>query len=221
MTELELLAQTIEPTYTYSNYPRRIRHQQRTAKISEMIAQKMGMPGDEIEKIIFAARFCNNCERFWPDYMTEKAHTEFSWDDLNRIKAHPTQSASILEKELSVAGNGYPRDAIEIIKYHHETYTPSQYGYPAKKFGEDIPIGSRIIFVAESYDAMRSPRDHRNLFHRTWTHSYAIDEIVEKTFESKFELNNVKKDAQYCSKVVYAFMQVPKYSLDELYENVS
>lgn len=220
MIELDELAQKIEPVYINSNYPRRIRHQQRTAKISEMIAQKLCLPGDEIEKIVFAARFCNNCERFWPDYMADKVHIDFSEEDKYRIKQHPMQSAFLLENDLKIIGNGYPADTIEIIKYHHETYTPSKYGYPGEKFGENIPLGSRIISVSESYDAMRSPRDHRSLWARTWPHGYAIDELAEKTFESKYDLTNVRKDAQYCPKVVYAFMQVPKPMLDELYVNV-
>jgi len=220
MIGLEEFAQKIEPDYTYPNYPRRMRHQQRTSLISGMIAKSLNLPEDETEQIIFAARFCNNCERFWPEDMTEKMHTDFTRDDLKRIKTHPSQSACFLENDLAVIGNGYPKYALEIIKYHHETYTPTPYGYPREKFGEDIPIGSRIIFVAESYDAMRSPRDHRNLWNRTWPHGYAIDEIVTKTFQSRDEMI-IRKDAQYCPTVVSVLLQIPKEELDKLYVNVS
>jgi len=220
MIALEELAQKIEPVYTYPNYPRRIRHQQRTMLISEMLARSLNLPDEEIEEIMLAARFCNNCERFWPEYMIDKVHTDFTIDDVKRIKTHPFESARFLENDLSVASNSYPKGALEIIRYHHETYTPSAYGYPGKKFGEDIPIGSRIILVAESYAAMRSSREHRSLWARTWPHSYAIDELIEKTFESKDEMR-VRKDAEYCPTVVSALMQISKEELDKLFVNVS
>ncbi len=50
-------------------------------------------------------------------------------------------------------------DVIEIIKYHHEYYDGN--GYPYGKKGTDIPLGSRIIAIADAYDSMVSNRAYR------------------------------------------------------------
>lgn len=49
---------------------------------------------------------------------------------------------------------------LDIILYHHERYDGK--GYPKGLKGEQIPLGARIIAVADAYDAMRSNRVYRN-----------------------------------------------------------
>ena len=74
-------------------------------------------------------------------------------DDWTEIKNHIKHGVRILEdiKQL--------RDVVEIIKYHHEYYNGN--GYPAGLQGENIPLGSRIIAIADAYDAMVSTRAYR------------------------------------------------------------
>jgi HD-like signal output (HDOD) protein len=59
------------------------------------------------------------------------------------------------------------------IRYHHEHYNGS--GYPEGLTGEQIPLASRIILVADAYDAMTSPRPFRHAF----THEEAVDKLLE------------------------------------------
>lgn len=75
-------------------------------------------------------------------------------DDWTEIKNHIKHGVRILEdiKQL--------REVVEIIKYHHEYYNGN--GYPAGLTGEDIPLGSRIIAIADAYDAMLSTRAYRS-----------------------------------------------------------
>lgn len=51
------------------------------------------------------------------------------------------------------------KDVVELIKYHHEFYNGN--GYPAGLAGDAIPLGSRIIAIADAYDAMISTRAYR------------------------------------------------------------
>jgi len=74
-------------------------------------------------------------------------------EEFEEIKKHVQHSVKILEdiKQLY--------DVIEIIKYHHEHY--DGHGYPYGKKGEEIPLGSRIIAIADAYDSMVSNRAYR------------------------------------------------------------
>lgn len=74
-------------------------------------------------------------------------------DEYNEIKKHVHHSVRILDdiKQLS--------DVVEIIKYHHEFYDGT--GYPYAKKGDEIPIGSRIIAVADAFDSMVTPKVYR------------------------------------------------------------
>ena len=58
------------------------------------------------------------------------------------------------------------------IRHHHERYDGR--GYPDRLKSLEIPIGSRIMAVADTYDAITSERPYRNIE----THNYAVKEIV-------------------------------------------
>ena len=75
-------------------------------------------------------------------------------DEYNEIKQHVNHSVKILDdiKQL--------KDVVEIIKFHHEFYDGT--GYPYGMKGEEIPIGSRIIAVADAFDSLITPKIYRN-----------------------------------------------------------
>ncbi len=74
-------------------------------------------------------------------------------EEFQEIKSHVDHGVRILEdiKQL--------KDVITIIKYHHEHFDGNGYPYGIK--GEEIPIGSRIIAIADAYDGMVSNRAYR------------------------------------------------------------
>ena len=74
-------------------------------------------------------------------------------EEYEEIKKHEHHSVKILEdiKQLY--------EVIEIIKYHHEYYDGNGYPYGLK--GDEIPLGSRVIAVADAYDSMVSNRAYR------------------------------------------------------------
>lgn len=74
-------------------------------------------------------------------------------EEFEEIKKHVHHSVKILEDIKQLC------DVIEIIKYHHEYYDGN--GYPYGKRGEEIPLGSRIIAIADAYDSMVSNRAYR------------------------------------------------------------
>ncbi|MCR5262164.1 MAG: response regulator [Candidatus Gastranaerophilales bacterium] len=124
---------------------------------------------------------------------------KLSDDDWTEIKNHIRHGVRILEdiKQL--------RDVVEIIKYHHEYYNGN--GYPAGLHGEEIPLGSRIIAIADAYDAMVSKRAYRparteeqalEILHnmRGIQFDPALVEVFDGIFEeAKSEISEYEKEA--------------------------
>ena len=109
-----------------------------------------------------------------------------SQEEYDEIKKHITYSVKILEdiKQL--------KDVVEIIKYHHEKYDGT--GYPYGIRGEEIPMGSRIIAVADAFDSIISNRIYRNkvelneaLGKIKEASGTQFDPVVVKAFEDCFD----------------------------------
>jgi len=81
---------------------------------------------------------------------TEKL-TKKDWE---KIRMHPEIGAKIVSQV------GFLNDIIPIIRHHHARYAGGGYPDP-KRVGEKIPIGARIIAVADTFDAMTSDRPYR------------------------------------------------------------
>ena len=85
----------------------------------------------------------------------------------------------------------------DIIRHHHERWDGS--GYPDGLVGEAIPLGARIIAVADVYDAMTSDRPYR----RALSHEVAVSELVRGSgtqfdatvVEAFLELGTVRESA--------------------------
>lgn len=100
-------------------------------------------------------------------------------EEFEEIKKHVQHSVKILEdiKQLY--------EVIEIIKYHHEYYDGNGYPYGLK--GDEIPLGSRVIALADAYDSMVS--------HRAYRPSLSSDEamkIIEERSGTQFDPELVK-----------------------------
>ena len=80
------------------------------------------------------------------------------------VQLHPTRSVDIL-RFLD-----FLEPILPTIEAHHEWYNGT--GYPNNLRGEEIPLGARILAVADAYDAMTSARPYRP--------SFTIAEVVEE-----------------------------------------
>jgi putative nucleotidyltransferase with HDIG domain len=130
--------------YTYG-------HSKRVTRYSEMIALRMGLPEAEIAKVRTAASVHDvgkiNTPRailMKPGRLTDK---EFAV-----IQRHTLEGAAM------AAGIG-DEDVTAMVCDHHERLDGS--GYPKGLAGEDVPLGARIIAVADVFDAMTSSRPYR------------------------------------------------------------
>ena len=100
-------------------------------------------------------------------------------EEYDKVKMHVFYSIKILEdiKQLN--------EITEIIKYHHEYYNGKGYPYGLK--GEEIPLGSRIIAIADAFDSMVSNRAYRS----SKTPDEAV-QILEQGAGEQFDPNLVE-----------------------------
>jgi response regulator RpfG family c-di-GMP phosphodiesterase len=83
------------------------------------------------------------------------------------MRTHPEKSAVIIDSL------GFLPDIVPMVRHHHERYDGN--GYPGSLKGDDIPLGSRVITVADSFDAMTSDR----AFRKKRDITYALNELKE------------------------------------------
>jgi len=131
-------------------------HVARVKLYSELIAEEMNLKTDEIELIKSAAILHDIGKIGVPDSILKKEGS-LNKEEREAIQKHVTMTNQIL-KNLS-----YLDEAREIACCHHEMYDGS--GYVMGLKGEEIPLGARIIAVADSFDAMTSDRPYRRAFY--------------------------------------------------------
>jgi diguanylate cyclase (GGDEF)-like protein/PAS domain S-box-containing protein len=147
--EVTALAATVDArdplTYGHSN---------RVANISEIIGKAIGMPEKELIELHSAAVLHDIGKLGIPDSILTKPGkpTKREWEVL---KGHSGNGAKIVAhiKDLAVL--------VPMILHHHEWYDGT--GYPDELKGENIPLGARIISIADAYDTMTTSRPYRNL----------------------------------------------------------
>lgn len=127
-------------------------HSGRVVGYCRMIAGGMGYSKAEMEAIEIAA-YLHDIGKIGIDERILQKPRTLSAREYEVVKSHSTISAKIL------GGVAFLRDALPIVRHHHEHYDGC--GYPDGLTGERIPLGARIISVADSFDAMTSDRPYR------------------------------------------------------------
>jgi putative nucleotidyltransferase with HDIG domain len=126
-------------------------HSQAVSRLAAQIARQMRLPEAEIEDIRLAGIVHDIGKIHVPDPLLLKP-TLLTAEEYEIVKSHAVWGAKILEP-LKVT-------AIErIVRHHHERYDGT--GYPEGLAGDKIPLGARIVAVAESLDAMVSALPYR------------------------------------------------------------
>jgi len=127
-------------------------HSYRVSIISEMIARQMMNHEEEVERIRVAALLHDLGKLGVSNEVLSKIGT-LSAEEKEHIKVHAKFGADLLEPV-----GGRMLQILPLIMYHHERYDGS--GYQKMK-GEAIPLGARIIAVADVYDSLISDRSYR------------------------------------------------------------
>ena len=137
-------------------------HCERVEGIALALGVQCGLSAAELETIRFAAVFHDIGKIGIPDEVLLKPGL-LSLTEWRVMQRHSEIGEAIL---MEVDPDGLSGVA-QLVRHHHESYDGS--GYPDRLAGEDVPIGARIIAMADSYDAMafrrpyQAARPHREI----------------------------------------------------------
>ena len=132
-------------TYTAS-------HSNRVAEMVLVLAAALGLGPDETTLIHIAAHLHDIGKIAVSDAVLRKAGP-LTADEWQEMRCHPVTGYNILRRVADF------QDIAVLVLHHHERWDGQ--GYPDGLSGADIPLGSRIIAVADSIDAMMSSRSYR------------------------------------------------------------
>lgn len=144
---LELLARALEARDPYTEG-----HSRRTARYAAAIAREMSLNGTARVEIEQAGLLHDLGKIGTPDVVLRK-EGPLSDDERATIRHHPVIGAQIL------SGVAFLEKAAVFVRHHHECYDGS--GYPDGLSGPAVPLGSRILAVADALDAMTTDRPYR------------------------------------------------------------
>jgi diguanylate cyclase (GGDEF)-like protein len=143
----DLLTSYIAPLPHYRGQPSAL-----IASIVVDMARRLELPEGEIDRIKVAALLHDVGKVAVPDSILDKpaALTPAEW---RTVVQHPRIGQVILEHAAAL------RDAVPIILHHHERF--GGHGYPYGLRANEIPLGARIVAIADAYDAMTHDRPYK------------------------------------------------------------
>ncbi len=166
---LDVMAFTID-----AKHPVARGHSRRVAIYSRGIAREMGLVQESIDKIYWAALLHDYGKISVPDSILQKAG-KLTDDEYEQIKRHALMTYRILSR---IHFARYLRDIPLIASEHHERWDGK--GYPFGKKDEQIPLGARVIALADVFDALTSFRE----YHSPMTFAEARKEVISLSGKS-------------------------------------
>lgn len=142
-------------------------HMIRVTFYSVAVGMNMKLPREDLLTLEVAA-LLHDFGKLGVEEATLDKEERLSDEEFAEIQHHAERGYHIL------SGFSQLSDVAGIIRDHHERFDGT--GYPARKHGHDISLLSRIIAVADSYDAMTTSRPYR----RRRTHAQAQDELIRQ-----------------------------------------
>jgi len=146
---LRVFARVIDTKHLYTSG-----HSQRVSQYSMLLAEAMHLDHDEISRIKWASLLHDAGKVAIPQSILNKPGP-LNEEEFALVKRHPEITAEII-KYIDVFKNLVPT-----VRHHHEHFDGQ--GYPDKLETQQIPYLSRIITVADAFDAMTSPRPYQRM----------------------------------------------------------
>lgn len=119
-------------------------HSHRVAELSRAIAMQLGMSESEIQDVFLAALLHDVGKIGLPDYLLEKPYASLTGLERAQVSRHPIKGQMALTALEQLQG------AAKLIRSHHEHF--DGLGYPDGLHALEIPLGARIIALANEYD---------------------------------------------------------------------
>lgn len=122
-------------------------HGRRVADMARNLAQRLGIPDNEVQNIMLAGLLHDIGKLGWPDELLGKPFNTLTPDQRAQVIKHPVVGQNIL---ISIEKF---KDVALLVRHHHECFDGS--GYPDRLAGVAIPQGGRILAVVNDYDALQ------------------------------------------------------------------
>lgn len=142
-------------------------HCVRVADLAEALGRTLNIPEEDLRSLHDTGLVHDVGKIGIPDGVLLK-HSHLDAHEWEIMKTHSARGERILMAQ-SIAGGAVLDAVIKAVRHHHEHFDGS--GYPDGLAGEEIPFWSRILLVADSYDAMTTPRAYR----RALSHDEAME----------------------------------------------
>lgn len=152
LSSIKSLAHALEAKDQYTQG-----HSERVAETSVRIARFLSLADAEIENI-WLAGFLHDIGKIGIRENVLNKPGKLDADEWRCVQEHPVLGERILRPIEELA------DVTKIVRHHHEHFDGS--GYPDGLAGGEIPLGARILSVADAYDALTSKRPYRDALSR-------------------------------------------------------
>jgi len=160
LSTVKSLASAIDAKDEYTRH-----HSTRVTDFTLKIAAKMGFSEKELGELELAAVLHDVGKIGVPESILNKPG-KLTDGEFKIVMEHPVRGEAILSPVIELKEIG------RIVRAHHERYDGR--GYPDKLKGREIPLGARIMSIADTYDSITSERPYR----KAASHRYAIKEII-------------------------------------------
>lgn len=188
---LNVIAQVIDAKHKYTHG-----HSRRVMVLSSIIAQRMGI--DKAYKtLIEQGALLHDSGKVGISRGLLDKPSGLTDAEYQSIKRHPAISCALIQNFTTL------KDVAPLARYHHERYDGN--GYPDTLYREDIPLGARVIAVADTYDAITSDRAYR----KALPDSFARHEI--RKYSGKM----------FDPEVVNAFLDIPEHEIKLAFDLIS
>ncbi|MEB3299797.1 MAG: HD domain-containing phosphohydrolase [Candidatus Sericytochromatia bacterium] len=183
---LRVFASVIDAKHAYTHG-----HSWRTAAYGRLLAQHLRLPDDKI-KLIYHAGLLHDAGKVGVPGTILDNPGKLTEEEWNVIREHPRKTRIILQAITGL------EELADVAGYHHERYDGR--GYFKGLAGDEIPYGSRVLSVADTYDAMCSDRAYR----KALPHRVAVEEI--QRWSGKM----------YDPEIVRRFLSIAEAELEEI-----
>ena len=146
---LELMVKAIEARDPYTSG-----HSQRVSELARALARELGLGFREVDQIATAA-LLHDVGKIYEEFAPLlRKEGQLTLDERRVMHSHPARSAELVSTISNL--RGYVE---RCVRHHHENFDGT--GYPAGLVGDEIPVGARIVLVADTSDAMTTDRPYR------------------------------------------------------------
>lgn len=139
-------------------------HARRVAIYARRLSERIGLNATAVENIRLGALLHDIGKIGLSTEILGNTHNQLSGDMLAQVHLHPLMGAALLN------GFNLPVAVIDIVQYHHEKMDGS--GYPFGLKSNQIPLGAKIIRVADCFDAITTDRSYQQ--RKSWIEALAI-----------------------------------------------